>query len=103
MINEDSTSTYSVIVKKLKIDSPAVRTILHDQLYSKNIVSKWVPHKLTAEQKQTRVEISKDLLKLLKDGGHQIIFKIVTGDETYISFRQEAEYSSMKMTPPRQW
>lgn len=62
----------------------------------KNIVSRWVPHQLTEQQKAERVRICQQTFQLLNDGGHRIISKIITGDETYIPFydvptRQESK------------
>ena len=48
----------------------------------KTEVCRWVPHNLTERQKKERVRISKETLKLLNDGGHLTISKIITGDET---------------------
>jgi hypothetical protein len=45
-----------------------------------------VPHFLSPQQKQLRVEICKENLKIFKDGGHQIVSKIITGDETYVHY-----------------
>ncbi|GFW12329.1 uncharacterized protein TNCV_815841 [Trichonephila clavipes] len=64
--------------------------------YEKSSLCRWVPHNLTEHQKEERVRISKETLKLLNDGDHRIISKIVTGDETYIPFfdiptRQESK------------
>ena len=49
----------------------------------KNIVCRCVPHNLTEHQKEGRVKISKETLKLLNDGD-RIISKIVKGDETHM-------------------
>ena len=48
----------------------------------KKTVCHWVPHNLTEHQKEERVRISNETLELLNDGGHRIISKIATGDET---------------------
>ena len=52
----------------------------------KKLVGCWVPHNLTEHQKEEHVRISKETLDMLNDGGHHIISKVVTGDETYIPF-----------------
>ncbi|GFX68997.1 uncharacterized protein TNCV_683561 [Trichonephila clavipes] len=49
----------------------------------KKVVCHWV---LTEQQKEEHVQISKEILKLLNDGGHCIISQIVMGDETYKPF-----------------
>lgn len=96
MLMDDNRCTYQMIQKELNIGSAAIHKIIHEELHMKKVVSRWVPHNLTEHQKQERVRISKETLKLLNDGGHRIISKIVTGDETYIPFfdvptRQESK------------
>ncbi|GFV99890.1 transposable element Tcb2 transposase [Trichonephila clavipes] len=51
-----------------------------------SIVHRWVPHNLTEHQKEESVRNSKETLKLLNDGRHRNISKIVTGGETYMPF-----------------
>ncbi|GFV82408.1 uncharacterized protein TNCV_3982011 [Trichonephila clavipes] len=52
----------------------------------KKVVCRWVLHNLTEHQKVESVRISKETLKLLNDGGHRNISKIVMEDETYMPF-----------------
>ncbi|MEE2373769.1 transposase [Klebsiella pneumoniae] len=86
MVEEDNRITYAMIESKLKIGSSQVRSILHEHLHLKKVVSRFVPHHLTDFQKAERVRICQQTLDILNAGGHQIISKIVTGDETYIPF-----------------
>jgi len=53
--------------------------ILHSKLQLTKVCAKWVPHKLSAEHKEKRVETSKQLLEVLEKGYNNII----TGDETW--------------------
>ena len=50
----------------------------------KKVVCCWVPHNLTEHQKEEPIRISKETLKMINDGGHLIISKIIMGNETYI-------------------
>lgn len=52
MIEADNRYTYSEIEKTLGIEASAVYNILHNKLQMKKVVSRWVPHTLTDEQKQ---------------------------------------------------
>ena len=56
--------------------------ILNNELGMHKVCAKWVPHKLTADHKEKRVELSKQLLETLKEGYNNII----TGDETWMYF-----------------
>lgn len=98
MITEDPHCTYSAIQTTLGIGSAAVSKILHEELRMRKIVCRWVPHQLTEFQKSERVRISKETLNLLENGGHRIISKIVTGDETYIPF-----YDTLTRQESRVW
>ena len=46
--------------------------------------SRWVPHMLTLEKKQKRVEICEELLECYRKEGEQFHLNIVTGDESWI-------------------
>ncbi|GFV07970.1 uncharacterized protein TNCV_2772281 [Trichonephila clavipes] len=83
---DDNSCTYQMIRKELNIGSAALHKIIHEELYMKKVVCRRVPHNLSEHQKEGRVRINKETLKLLNDGGHHIIPKTVTGDETYIPF-----------------
>ncbi|GFU19759.1 histone-lysine N-methyltransferase SETMAR [Trichonephila clavipes] len=86
MLMDDNRCTYQMIQKGLNFGSAAIYKIIHEELHMKKVVCLWVPHNLREHQEEERVRISKVTLKLPNDGGHRIISKIVTGDETYIPF-----------------
>jgi histone-lysine N-methyltransferase SETMAR len=43
------------------------------------------------------VEICKENLKIFKDGGHQIVSKIITGDETYVHYYDAPTHREAKL------
>jgi histone-lysine N-methyltransferase SETMAR len=67
--------------------------ILHNELQLKKVCAKWVPHKLSADHKANRVEISKQLLEVLENGYDNII----TGDETWMYFFTVSSKESNKV------
>ncbi|GFT04880.1 uncharacterized protein TNCV_4712541 [Trichonephila clavipes] len=71
-----------MIQKELNIRSAAIHKIIHEELHFKKVWSVVCRQ----HQKEERVRICKETLRMLNDGGHRIIPKIVTGDETYIPF-----------------
>ncbi|GFV62392.1 uncharacterized protein TNCV_4680041 [Trichonephila clavipes] len=75
-----------MIQKKLHIGSAVLHKIIHEELSMIKVVCRCVPHYLTEHQREERVTITKEFLKLRNYGGHDIISKIVTGDEMYILF-----------------
>jgi histone-lysine N-methyltransferase SETMAR len=53
----------------------------------KKVTSRWVPHQLTAEQKQERVKLCRENLAKFRAGSWRLC-DIITGDETWIYHRQ---------------
>ncbi|PRD25475.1 UNVERIFIED_CONTAM: hypothetical protein NCL1_40819 [Trichonephila clavipes] len=90
MLMNDNRCTYQMIQKELNIGSAAMHKIIYEELHI-------VPHNLTEHQKEERVRISKETFKLLNDGDHRIISKIVTDDETYIPFFDDATRQESKV------
>jgi len=61
------------------------------------VCSRWVPHMLTPEKKQKRVEICQELLKRYREEGDQFLLNIGTGDESWIHhFDPEEKRLSMQ-------
>ena len=56
MVEADRRVTYEEIEASLGIHSPTMNKILHDHIGVRKLTSRWVPHLLTQEQKQARVE-----------------------------------------------
>ncbi|CAF3864449.1 unnamed protein product [Rotaria sp. Silwood1] len=53
----------------------------------RKVTSRWVPHQLTDEQKQPRVQLCRENLTKFQDGSWRLC-DIITGDETCIYHRQ---------------
>jgi len=52
-------------------------------ILTKKIVSRWVPHKLTSQQKELQVQFCRENLKKLQSGAWRLC-DIVIGEETWI-------------------
>ena len=59
-------------------------SILHEHLAIKKISSRWVPHNLIIAQKKVRVDWCKEMLEKYDHGASKDVYKIVTGDESWI-------------------
>jgi [histone H3]-lysine36 N-dimethyltransferase SETMAR len=59
----------------------------------KKVTSRWIPHKLTDEQKQQRVKLSRENLAKFRDGSSKLC-DIITVDETWIYHRQVGRKST---------
>jgi len=84
MIKADRHVTYCEIRASLGIGMSQIHSILHDNLAVKKLCSRWIPHNLTKAQKDARVAWSKATLKRFNGGASNLVWNIVTGDETWI-------------------
>ena len=72
------------IAKMVNISTGSASTILNENLGMKKVFSKWVPHLLTMEQKQQRVDDSKSCFSLFTLNKQDFLHRYVTMDETWI-------------------
>ena len=82
MIDNDPHVTYQQIEFSLKINSPAIYSILCDYLKLRKIRSRWVPHSLTNDQKRLRIQFCRESSKRFKQERSRRVFDIITGDES---------------------
>ncbi|CAH1987661.1 unnamed protein product [Acanthoscelides obtectus] len=76
--------TYREIEASLKISKTAIQKILHEELGVRKLVSRWIPHLLTEEQKAARVNWCQKTLDRLNSGNSKNVYSIVSGDESSI-------------------
>ncbi|CAF4875489.1 unnamed protein product, partial [Rotaria sp. Silwood1] len=81
IIEGDPHSTYQRIETILGISSIAINSIIHDYLNLRKVCAPWVPHTLTDDQKQLRVQFCGHSLKRFEEGQSRRVFDIITGDE----------------------
>ena len=82
IIEDDPNSTYQQIEAILGISSMAINSIIHDYLNLRKVFARWVPHTLTDDQKQLRVQFCRHSLKRFEEGRSRRVFDIITGDES---------------------
>lgn len=76
-------SSVRVIAAATSIPRATVHSILTEQLGMRKFASRWVPHRLTAEQKQKRVDMSRDLLESLSGMSERQLSNVITEDESW--------------------
>jgi len=97
LIQSDRRITQQYIANSVGISKERVGYIIN-QLGYRKICSRWVPRKLTEENKQRRKECCEVLLQRYQVEGVDFLFNIVTGDETWVHHydpeekRQSMEY-----------
>lgn len=87
LIEEDPHSTYADLEAETSLSRGTIFTIIHEDLQMRKVSSRWVPHQLTQYQKQERVRICRENLARFASGSWRLS-DIITGDETWIYYRQ---------------
>ena len=92
--------TLSLIAEKLGIRKYTAHTNVRDDLGKRKICSRFVPHKLTDEQKAKQMETSGDFISMC-DQDPLLLENITTGDETWCyQFDPESKRQSMAWSSP---
>ncbi|CAH2002088.1 unnamed protein product [Acanthoscelides obtectus] len=84
LIIEDRHVTYREIEASLKISKTSIQKNLHEELGVRKLVSRWIPHLLTEEQKAARVNWCQKTLDCFDSGNSKNVYSIVSGDESWI-------------------
>lgn len=97
LIQNNRRITQCSIAVQVGISKERVGYII-EQLNYRKICSRWVPRRLTEENKQQRKHCCEQLLRRYRKDGEDFLFSIVTGDESWIHHydpeekRQSMEY-----------
>ncbi|CAH1999530.1 unnamed protein product [Acanthoscelides obtectus] len=84
LIIEDRHVTYREIEASLKISKISIQKILHEELGVRELVSRWIPHLLTEEQKAARVNWCQKTLDHSNSENSKNVYRIFSGDESWI-------------------
>jgi histone-lysine N-methyltransferase SETMAR len=84
LVEEDPRITYVQIEETLGLSPPVIHEILTEKLQMSKVSCRWVPHFLTKENKQCRVDFCKKMLLKYDGGLSREVPKILTGDETWV-------------------
>lgn len=95
IIQDDRHVTYEQIRAFIGIGMTAIQNILHNELGVRKLISRWVPHNLSKEQKAARVEWCRSTLKRFNGGTSKAVYNTVSGDESWIySYEPERKHQS---------
>ncbi|GFU79291.1 putative DD34D transposase [Trichonephila clavipes] len=90
-----------------KISKERVGHIVNEYLDMRKLCSKWVPRELTIDQKQQRIDDSKQCLELFNHNKSEFLRRYVTMEETWLhhftpeSNRQSAEWTARDEPTPK--
>ncbi|GBN57867.1 hypothetical protein AVEN_86400-1 [Araneus ventricosus] len=106
MLADDRRLSLRMIAEELKISPDSVSSIIHEHLQKRKICARFVPNKLSDEQKQHRMKTSGDFINA-RDQNLQFLETIVTGDDSWCyqydqeTKRQSMEWCSSSSPPPK--
>ncbi|PSN49518.1 hypothetical protein C0J52_18949 [Blattella germanica] len=81
---KDRRTTCEELSEASGISPTSVYRILTDDLKKRKICARWVPHCLTAEQKQRRLDIATLLKQRFDHEGQGLLCRIIAIDETWV-------------------
>ena len=84
IVKENRRVTVHEIVTYLDMSRGSAHHIVHDVQQYHKVCARWVPHQLTAELKERRVDACQELLKRFEAESVGLIGRTVTGDETWV-------------------
>lgn len=87
LVEADPHTTYERLEAETQLNTFTLHQILHQALSLRKVTSRWVPHLLTDENRQKRVEICVENLTYFRDGPGRLS-DILTTDEVWIYHRQ---------------
>ena len=105
LLDEQPNATFAYMRCNLGIETAALQTIIYKRLCYRKLFSRWVPHKLSEEQKLDRVSWCKMMLQIYDRGRSKCVFEIVTTDETWQYFykpqsKEQSRYWTATNAPP---
>ncbi|KAI6655688.1 hypothetical protein LOD99_1828 [Oopsacas minuta] len=91
---EDKCITVNQLEHSMEKSSGAIHTILTTELGYRSICGKWVPHKLSENQRLVRLNIPMKLLETYENSDSRCLTENITGDETWVYY--STPYSKYK-------
>jgi histone-lysine N-methyltransferase SETMAR len=79
--------SYDQIEAATSINRFSINQIVHDHLKMRKLTSRWIPHELTNQNRQLRVEICRENLAKISEAKLRLS-DIITGDESWFYWRQ---------------
>lgn len=92
----------------VNISSGSLETILHEHLKVRKLCARWVPHRLSMEQKTRRVDFCRFMLEKYEKADRRRLAEVYTEDETWLYYydvplkRQSAMWVFEDEEPPTQ-
>ena len=93
--------TCEEMAQELEISVGSVHTILHNHLKMRKVSARWVPHRLTSDQAERRLEVATHLLSRFDSKEQYFLSRPVAIDETWVrSYEPELKRQSAEWLTP---
>ena len=96
-IEEHRRMTYRQLVELLNIPVSTSHRIINEHLQVCQLCTLWVPHSLSEEQQQCRVNWCRQTLKKFRSGLSKKVNSIITGDKAWIYYYNVPKKSQSKI------
>ncbi|GFR06800.1 histone-lysine N-methyltransferase SETMAR [Trichonephila clavata] len=101
MIRANRRITIDEVAEELGISHERAQNIIHDILRYRKVSARWVPRQLTSTHQEQCMAVSLEHLVRYHEDGNDFLFRIVTGDETWVHhFTTESKAASMEWKHP---
>lgn len=94
-IDMDPHATYDEMEAATFINKFTLYQIIHESLKLRKLASRWIPHLLTDENREKRVNACHENLSKFKEGKWRLC-DVVTGDESWFNWKQVGRKQSNK-------
>lgn len=100
MVRGDRRLTVRMIAYELGMNRETVRTILTEDLGMRKVCAKMVPKLLTADHKDNRTNVCRNILQMIEEEP-DFLGKVITGDETWVfQYDPETKRQSLQWKTP---
>ena len=83
-VNKDHRVILQGVANQVSIGKASAYQLSHENIGMSKVSARWVPKKLPADQKKSRVTIAKEHLRCFNHDENKVLNCIVTGDELRI-------------------
>lgn len=90
LVEADARCSISEMSDTLALSDTSIHRILHELLGYRKLCARWIPHLLNPDQKAKRVQCARDIIAMFPPNGPKRLTNVVTGDESWFSFRPRA-------------
>lgn len=99
-LQDDPYQSARSLASSLHVDKNTVCSIMKNELNMRKVNLHWIPHELSDHQKKVRVDLSSEMLNVLKN--IRFLSSVLTGDETFLYWKnpRNSMWLQSDLSPP---